>query len=97
MPEEAAGLHIVEKRTEKEKWGEDAANNCMRACENTTSCFQYLWDGASCKVSTNFFSLGSMKKEEAGPKWVSGWNLKMVKKFQEENAQCKGGLWEYDD
>jgi hypothetical protein len=95
MPEEATDIHTIENGHNEEKW-EDPANDCMRACENTTSCFQYLWDGVSCKVSTSFFSLGSMRKEEAGPEWVSGWNLKMVKKFQEENTHCKGGLWEYD-
>lgn len=81
---------------ENEKGKLDPVDDCMQMCLKTTSCFQYLWDGESCKLSSNFFSLGSMKEAEEGKKMVSGWDLKKIKDFQRHNGQCGAGLWEYD-
>jgi hypothetical protein len=99
MPEdtrEEVNLQTIEKGEDEEEWEKDPANACMEACKNTASCFQYVWDGTTCKVSTSFFSLGSIKIEEGSSKWVSGWNLEAVTKFRKENAQCKDGSWEYN-
>jgi hypothetical protein len=74
-----------------------AVNNCARACRETASCFQYLWDGGSCKLSTKFFTLGGMKLVEEERRWVSGWNLERVREFQSGNGECGSGLWEYDE
>lgn len=97
MPEDINDLHEIENGNTAEEWKTDPANSCRLACENMEYCFQYLWNGKSCKISSDFFSLGSKKEEEGGMKWVSGWNLEAVKKFQTENAECNGGLWEFDE
>ena len=72
-----------------------AVDACARACDKTPSCFQYLWDGGSCKLSPQF-TLGGMKQVEDKRRCVSGWDLKRVRKFQTEN-ECGSGLWEYHE
>jgi hypothetical protein len=92
---EDVSLQTIKKDKDDEKWEKDPANACMEACQNTTSCFQYVWDGAMCKVSNSFFSLGSMKTEEGGSKWVSGWNLEAVADFRNKST-CKDAFWQYN-
>jgi hypothetical protein len=79
-------------RNDPKSYAYKSIDECIRACKENRRCFQYVYYGQTCKLSTSFH-LGGKRLPESDVKFRSGWDLERIAQFQEDNSPCKGPLY----
>lgn len=64
------------------------AANCSAACAGQPSCFQSLYAGGECKLSTTNFRFGERRAPEDGRTWVSSWNKTRMAAWVQARGPC---------
>ena len=78
--------------TEVEKSAYTSFEACGQACEYDPSCYQYLYHDQTCGLSRSF-RLGLAKPpDDAGERYMSGFNLERINAFTEKNS-CLEPEW----
>lgn len=76
--------------TDVERASPESPENCQKACEAGDACLQWQHHGNECNLHMSI-RLGS-SKQEGGTKWVSGWQMDRIEKFQVVMKECKGSI-----
>lgn len=92
---ERAAQEQREKLAEWEKVAHMSLENCRRACEKTSDCFQYLYyHEQKCGISRSFKIGYPLKhEEELSKRQTSGWLLDRIDKWVAKQGECTNIIW----
>ncbi|ROW06776.1 hypothetical protein VMCG_04145 [Cytospora schulzeri] len=83
-----------EDKSELQKKAHESFDDCARACEEHDECFQFVWQDDCCGMKRSIMLGRPVKKdneEKKRPK--SGWDVVKIKKWVEDQGECKQVIW----
>lgn len=78
-----------------EKEAYKSFDHCRKACESVNDCFQFRFQDGICGTARAFM-LGHPRKrdgDEERKRWKSGWLVKKIHNWIEEQGECQGVNW----
>ncbi|OAQ73253.1 glycosyltransferase family 31 protein [Pochonia chlamydosporia 170] len=64
-------------------------DDCKKACLSMDNCFQFRYQNSICAVAHKFMHGKPVKKgDDDSKRYMSGWNVKKIKEWIEEQADC---------
>ncbi|MCJ1247137.1 hypothetical protein MMC30_004348 [Trapelia coarctata] len=77
--------------TDTERASIESPENCLKACEANSECFQWLHHDRECVLHRSVSLGGSQKQAGSSTSWTSGWMIEKIEEFRAEMKNCPDG------